>query len=113
MSTEDPLAPMVKVAEQLKKVAEELGLTMEQFALSPDTTGHGAHIAHAVFSFDKEKLADTVEKTDEQRAIDAQVADMERDFLKQQEEEKMAEASEKAQQLAKSLRESNGILDED
>lgn len=113
MGTPDPLDPMIKVAEKLAEVAADLGLKMEQFGIAPDLTGHGAHMAQAVFSFDKEKLHDTVEKTDEQRAIDAQVAEMERDFKKQQEEDAMAEARERAEQLAKNLREGSGILDDE
>lgn len=113
MATPDPLDPLVKVGEKLAEVAKELGLELVQFGVAPDMSGHGAHLAQAVFAFDKEKVADTVTKTDEEREIDAQVAEMERSFKKQQEDDALAEAAAQAEKLAKSLRESSGILDEE
>lgn len=48
----DPLEPVQKLGEQLKRVAQDLGLELQQFFVIPDMSGGAAHMAQAVFMVD-------------------------------------------------------------
>lgn len=110
--SDSPTEPLKKLRDAAAAKMAEIGLNMLTFVVQPGD-GDGPDVAHTVFAIDPDVAGDTVNKSDEQRQIDAEFKRLIQDQKRSELEEQTEETARAAQELARRLEEGGGILPEE
>jgi ribosome-associated translation inhibitor RaiA len=111
-STPDPMEPLRILSERAIDALNKVGFSVQNIAFLPNLEG-GPHFAQIVVSLDPDTMSQTVEDDTQKQADDDVIKQLERQMLKDKEDEKAQAAQQGLIELQRKLEGGKGILDDD